>query len=58
MSVCFFNSLPNGEYSSLLFIAAYSSSPFSGKTSSPVKNSYLPTFSDDNGEILAVCLYL
>ena len=29
---------------------------FSGKTSSPVKNSHLPTFPDDKAKILAVCL--
>ena len=53
MSVCFFNSLSNREYSNLLISAAFSTSPFSGRTSLPVKNSYLPTFSDDNAEVLA-----
>ena len=57
MSVCFFfNSQPNCEYSNLLIPAAFSNSPFSGKTSSPVKNSYLPTFPDSKAEVLAVCL--
>ena len=44
MSVCFSNSLPNGEFSNLLTVAAFSNSPFSGKPSLPVKNSYLLTF--------------
>ena len=57
MSVCFFNLLPNDEYSSLLIVAAFSNKSFSGKTSSPVKNSYLPTLPDDNAEILAVYLF-
>ena len=56
MSVCFFNSLPNGEYSNLFIEAVFSNSPFSGKTSSLVKNSCLPTFPDDKAEIFAVCL--
>ena len=39
------------------FIAAtFSSKPFCVKTSLPVKNSYLLTFTDDNAEILAVYL--
>ena len=32
MSVCFFNSLPNEEYSNLLTVAAFSDKPFSIKT--------------------------
>ena len=56
MSVCFFKSLPNGEYSNLLIVAAFSSSSLSGKIYSHVKNSYLPKFPDDKAEILAVCL--
>ena len=56
MSVCFFSSLPNGEYLNLLIVAAFSNSPFSGKTSLPVKNSYLLTFLDDKIKILAACL--
>ena len=36
MSVCFFNSLLNGEYSNLLIVAAFCNSLFSGKTSLPV----------------------
>ena len=55
MSVWFFSSLPNNEYSNLLSIIANSSKYFSGKTSSPVKNSYLLTFFDDEAEILGVC---
>ena len=47
MSVCYFNSLPNGKYSNLFIVAAFSGKSFSGKTSSPVKNSYLLTFPDD-----------
>ena len=56
MSVCFLTFLPNGEYSNLLIVAAFSSKSLSGKTSWPVKNSYLPTFPDDKAEILAFCL--
>ena len=51
MSICAFYSLPNGEYSNLWISAA-----FSGKTSLPVKNSYLLIFPDDKAEILVVCL--
>ena len=47
MLLCFFNLLPNGEYSN---------KSFSGKTSLPVKSSYLPTFPYDKAEILAVCV--
>ena len=47
MSVCFFKSRPNGEYSSLLIVAA-----FFGKIASPVKNLYLSIFPDDKAEIL------
>ena len=32
MPVSFFNPLANGEYANLLVIAAFSNSPFSGKT--------------------------
>ena len=56
MSVYFFNLLPNGKYSYLLSVAAFSNKSFSCKTSSLVKNSYFPTFSDDNAKILAVFL--
>ena len=38
-----FNSLPNGEYSNLFIVAAFSSKSFSGKISLPVKNLYLLT---------------
>ena len=47
MSMCFYNSLPNDGYSNRLILAAFSNSPFSGKTSKPIKNSYLTTFPDD-----------
>ena len=54
--VCFFNSWPNGKYSNIFIVAAFSSKSFSGKTSLPVKKSYLLTFPDDKAEILAVFL--
>ena len=50
MSVWAFNYLPNGEHSDHFFEAAFPSKSFSGKTSLPVKNSYLKTFSDDEAE--------
>ena len=56
MSVCAFNYLRNGEYPNLFIVAAFSNKYFSGKISSPVKNSYLLTFLDDKAEILAACL--
>ena len=56
MSICYFNSEPNSEYSNLLIAAALSSKSFSDKASLPVKNLYLPTFLDDKSEVLAVCL--
>ena len=56
MSVCAFSSLPNGEYSNLFILTAFSNKSFSGKTSLSVKNSYLLTFPYDKAEILAVCL--
>lgn len=56
MPVCFLNSLPNDEYSNLFSIEAFSNSTFSDKTSSFVKNPYLPSFSDGKVEILAFCL--
>ena len=56
MSVCIFNSLPNGQYSNLFNAAAFFSNSFSGKTSLPVKNSYLLTFPDNKTEILAFSL--
>ena len=56
MSICFLNSLPNGKYSSLLIVAALPNNSFPGKIPFPVKNSYLPTLSHDQAEILAfVC---
>ena len=51
MSIFAFNSLRNGEYSNLFFIAA-----FSDKISLPVKNSNLLIFPDDKAEILAAFL--
>ena len=56
MSFCAFNSLPNGEYSNLFYLAVFSKKSFSGKTSLPVKNRYILTFPDDKPETLAVCL--
>ena len=56
MSVCSFNSFPNGVYSNLFNVAAFSSKSYSGKTSLPVKNSYLLKFPDYKAEILAVFL--
>ena len=53
----FSNWLPNNEYSNLLVIAAFSNKSFSGKTSLPVKNSYLMNFPDDKAEVLVVFLY-
>ena len=47
MSVFAFNSLPNGEYSNLFIVAAFSNKFLSGKTSLPVKNSYLLIFPDN-----------
>ena len=47
ISDCAFNSLSKGEYSNYFIVAAFSSKSFSGKTSFPVKNSYLLTFPDD-----------
>ena len=56
MSIYFFNSKLNGKYSNLLIVGAISNKSFSIKKSSLVKNSYLPTFTDDKAEILDVCL--
>ena len=56
MSICAFNSLPKGQYSNLFIVAAFSSKSFLGKTSLPVKNSYILTFPDDKAGILAVYL--
>ena len=38
----------------ILITATFSNSPFSGKTSSPVKYSYLPTFPKDKTKTLTV----
>ena len=56
MSVCAFNSLPNGEYSSILIAAGFSNKFVFDQTSFPVKNSYLLTFPDDKAGILAFFL--
>ena len=56
MSLCFLNSLPNGKYSNVMIVTAFSNNPFSGKTSATAKNSYLPTLSYDKAEILVLCL--
>ena len=47
MSVWFFHLIPESEYLNLLTVAAFPNSSYFGKTSSPVKNAYLPTFPDD-----------
>ena len=47
MSVSAFNSLPNRKYSDFFIVAAFSSKSFTGKTSLPVKNSYLVKFPED-----------
>ena len=52
----YFNSLSNNEFWNLLIIADYCDSLFFCKISSPVKNPYLPTFPDNNAEILAFWL--
>ena len=46
----------NSKYSNPLIVAAFSNKFFSSKTSSPVKNSYLPTVPDDKAEALAARL--
>ena len=56
MPVYFFHSLPNNNYSNLFIAATFSGKPFCVKTSLPVKNSYLLTFTDDNAEMLAFYL--
>ena len=50
MSVCFFSSTLNGEYSNRLIVVAFSNKSY------PVKNSYLLTFRDNKVTILIVCL--
>ena len=49
MSVCFFNPLPNSEYSDILIVEAFYNKFFSFKTFSLVKNTYLPTSLDNKG---------
>ena len=56
MSLCFFNSLPNSQYSNLLIVAAVFIKYFSGKIYSPVKNSYLASFPNCIADILTVSL--
>ena len=56
MSVCAFNPLPKEKYSNLFIIAAFSRISFSGKMSLSLRNSYLPTVSENKTKILAVCL--
>ena len=51
MSVCFFNSPHNSEYSNLLIGAVFFKKSFSGKTSATGKNSNLSTFPDDKAKI-------
>ena len=55
MSVCAFNSLPKGEYSIILVVAAFSTKSFSSKNIFPVKNSYLLIFREDKAKILPGC---
>ena len=52
MLFCFLSFLLNNEYLNLFVVAAFSYSLLFDKTSSLVKNSYLPTFPDDKAEIL------
>ena len=47
MSVCPFNSFPKSKYSNLFIVEAFYNRSFSGKTSFPLKNSYLITFTDN-----------
>ena len=54
MSVCFFNSLPNGKYSKFFILAAFSNKSVSDKTLISDKNSYLLVFPVD--EVEAACL--
>ena len=54
MSICAFNSLSNIKYSNLFNVEAFSCKSFSGKTSLPVRISYLLTFPDNKEEFLAV----
>ena len=56
MLVCAFHSLSKSKYSNLFNVVTFSNKSFSGKTSSPVKSSYLLTFPEDKADILAVCL--
>ena len=48
MLFCFFNSLPNGEYSSLLIAV------FSGSLHGKLSSSYVPIFPDDKAEVLDI----
>ena len=56
MLVCSVYSFSYNKYSNLFNTTALSSKSFSGKTSLPVKNSYLLTFPDDKADFLPVCL--
>ena len=47
MRIYFFNSLPNGECSNLLIVAAFSSKSFSVKASFPATNSFFRAFPND-----------
>ena len=58
MSVCAFYSVPNSKYSNLSIVAAFSSNSISGKTSLPVKNSYLWACPDDKAEILILLSFV
>ena len=56
MPVCFFNSLPNGEYSNHLIVAEFSNSPFSVKHLQLLKTHIYKIFPDDKTDPLAFCL--
>ena len=49
-------SLGNDEYSSLLIVAAFPNKSCSGKASSPIKNSYLLIFPNDEASLNLSCL--
>ena len=56
MSVYAYNSLHKSKHSNFCSVAYFFKKSFLGKTSLPVKNSYLLIFPYDKAEILAVCL--
>ena len=56
MSVCFFNSLPNGKYSNIWILETFLNRSFSSNASLQVTTLYLTIFTEDKAEILPVCL--